>query len=193
MTTHLTDWATLSWDMLIFSIPFVCAGTCNMIFTKSRILHKLRIPMDNGMVLNGKPLFGSNKTWKGFLGMIVFTVLWLVVCNTFLDLYFKTENMWIFGAALGLGYVLMELPNSLIKRQLNIDPGKTQSYGVGLLFQLIDQLDSVVGCVVVIALFIDITWMEVIAFLIVGTFVHLVVHWMLLLVKLKNYGAATAQ
>jgi len=42
-----------------------------MIFCKSSLLEAAYRPMDAGLILkDGKRLFGANKTWKGFFGMI---------------------------------------------------------------------------------------------------------------------------
>ena len=46
---------------------------------------------------------------------------------------------------MGIGYVLGELPNSFVKRQLDITPGKTGGGPLGALFFLVDQADSILG------------------------------------------------
>jgi len=54
----------------------VCAGATNMVFVKTLFFKRLDRPMDGGLLLrDGKRLFGDNKTWKGFIGMIVITLL----------------------------------------------------------------------------------------------------------------------
>ena len=53
-------------------MPVILAGILNMIFCKSSLLEAVYRPMDAGLMLkDGKRLFGDNKTWKGFFGMIV--------------------------------------------------------------------------------------------------------------------------
>ena len=53
----------------------ILAGVLNMVFVKFRCCQKLNRPMDGGICLSdGKRLFGDNKTWKGFFGMILVTV-----------------------------------------------------------------------------------------------------------------------
>lgn len=189
---EIANIAAMSLEMLIFTVPFIFAGTSNMLFCKSAILDQLKVPIDHGLRVKGKRLFGDNKTWKGFIGMVVFSGLWLGIFSQFVDLYFGAANNWLFGAALGFGYVLLELPNSFFKRRLDIAPGKSVSGTGGLIFLIIDQADSVAGCIIAIFLFNAISPLEALVFLIVGTVVHLVVHWLLLLVRLKNYNTRTA-
>jgi hypothetical protein len=55
---------------------------------------------------------------------------------------YERVSPWVLGGALGLGYCIAELPNSFVKRRLGIPPAHTSSR-----FQyLIDQSDSVIGC-----------------------------------------------
>ena len=57
----------------------VCAGATNMVFVKAHGSARLR-PIDGGVLLrDGKRLFGDNKTWKGFFGMIAITAVWLAI------------------------------------------------------------------------------------------------------------------
>ena len=62
--------------LYITLMPVILAGILNMIFCKSSLLEAAYRPMDGGLILkDGKRLFGANKTWKGFLGMIVWGAL----------------------------------------------------------------------------------------------------------------------
>lgn len=49
------------------------------------------------------------------------------------------------GILLGLGMTLGELPNSFIKRQLDIHPGKREKGLLGAVFFLFDQVDLTIG------------------------------------------------
>ena len=68
---------------LLFLIAIlVCAGSTNMAFVKAPLLRGLSRPMDGGILLrDGKRLFGDNKTWKGFFGMIAITAVWLAAAG----------------------------------------------------------------------------------------------------------------
>ncbi len=184
-------------------LPVVLAGICNMVFVKSSLLDDLKIPMDAGVVCSdGKRLLGANKTWKGFLGMIVLTGFWVwffgILGRTFslghgFNLVkfgdFSQGEGWLYGAVWGLGYVLFELPNSYIKRRIDIPPGTNKPGMVGILFTFIDQADSVLGCMIFMLVFYVPTPMDAVAFFILGVMVHYAVNILLFLVGLKRQMA----
>jgi CDP-diglyceride synthetase len=179
----------------------VCAGATNMAFVKAPILGELSRPMDGGVLMrDGKRLFGDNKTWKGFLGMIAATSFWLAIAGWLatnvpsihglslipfeeLELPF---NAWFFGAIWGLVYVLAELPNSFLKRRMDIQPGENATGLKGLFFLVLDQADSVIGCVLVLFLFSSITWLDGVMLVVLGSFAHYITNLSLYVVRLKK-------
>jgi len=178
----------------------VCAGATNMVFVKAPILISLSRPMDNGLLFrDGKRLFGDNKTWKGFFGMIILTSIWLAIVGWLSAKYpyieslslisFETLrspfNAWFFGAIWGLAYVLAELPNSFVKRRVDIPPGKNVTGTRGFLFLVLDQADSVIACVIVLPLFSSITWPDAIALVVLGSLAHYLANLGLFAVRLK--------
>ena len=180
--------------------PIILAGISNMIFVKAPFLNGLRKPMDRGVVLwDQKRLFGDNKTWKGFLGMIVLTGFWMWILGQ-LDAHFKWARdlnlidlsrfshieQWLYGGLWGLGYVLFELPNSFIKRRIDIPPGKNVSGMVGHFFKFIDQADSVLGCLIFMLFFFKPTLEQAFLIFAVGVAIHFAVNIALYLVGLKN-------
>jgi len=58
---------------------------------------------------------------------------------------------WVAGAICGASYVVAELPNSFIKRRLGIAPG-ARAVRRGRLQYLVDQADSVAGCLIALRL-----------------------------------------
>ncbi len=181
----------LTWtQQIILCMPLVFAGVCNMIFVKSSILASWRIPMDAGLCFNdGKRVFGTNKTWKGFAGMIGWTTLWMVFIATIThnSVFPQTlPSQILFGAAWGLAYVLGELPNSLIKRRLNIAPGSNVSGLRGLFFLWLDQADSAIACAIVLPFFIEVSWQDCIALVFVGSGIHFAANIGLFYVGLKS-------
>ena len=187
-------------QMLFLIAILVCAGATNMVFVKAPILNGLSRPMDNGVLLrDGKRLFGDNKTWKGFFGMIILTSIWLAIVGWLSAKYpyieslslisFETLrspfNAWFFGAIWGLAYVLAELPNSFVKRRVDIPPGKNAAGTRGFLFLVLDQADSVIACVIVLPLFSSITWPDAIALVVLGSLAHYLANLGLFAVRLK--------
>jgi CDP-archaeol synthase len=119
------------------------------------------------------------------------SALWAAVCNQLCSLmgwpsWDQVGTAALFGALLGLAYVVFELPNSFIKRRIDIAPGRNGAGPIGLLFILIDQVDSVLGCLLVASLWFDVRWGDVFAIIVICGGVHLVINQLLYLVGLKR-------
>ena len=191
-----------SLSQLLFLIAIlVCAGATNMVFVKAPILNGLLRPMDRGTRLrDGKRLFGDNKTWKGFFGMIVLTSVWLAIAGWLSGNYPEIQslsrisfeslrppfNVWFYGAVWGLAYVLAELPNSFLKRRIDIAPGKNATGVKGFLFLVLDQADSVIACVLVLPLFCSISWPDAFMLVVLGSLAHYLANLGLFAVRLKG-------
>ena len=171
-------------------IPIIFAGISNMIFVKSKFLRSWYAPLDGGKTLaDGKRIFGDNKTWKGFIGMIVLTSLWTGILHIYPDKASSLKPGWwlyCFGAVLGLAYVVFELPNSFIKRRINIPPGKNIKGIKGVFFTVIDQVDSLIGCVTAMSLFTEMSFGEFCFVVLVCSMVHYLINILMYFVKLKS-------
>ena len=182
-------------------MPLLLAGAANMLFTKSRLYRAHCEPIDGGRCFtDGKRIFGDNKTWAGFLGMIAATciaqVLWgllsasseTIGCAN--EMYQCFDNTLPFnaavGALLGFMYVLCELPNSFLKRRLNIQPGKTADGFKGALFFVIDQIDSLLGVVLLLALLTGITLPQYVQYILLGAVTHLALNAVLYALKIRK-------
>ena len=182
-------------------MPVILAGIANMIFCKSSLLDSVNQPIDAGRLLgDGRRLFGANKTWKGFWGMVVWGLLAQLIWSFFLARHPDLEKLHLIyahypnklatnfplGILLGLAYVVFELPNSYLKRRLDISPGKTAKDAWKYPFILLDQIDSLIGILLVLHLYISLDWAQVIGLLLVGTLTHLGVNRLLYLAKLRQ-------
>ncbi|WP_022765908.1 CDP-archaeol synthase [Butyrivibrio sp. XPD2006] len=180
--------------------PVILSGIFNMIFCKLKILKTMQVPMDGGRVLrDGNRIFGDNKTWKGFLGYLifgtVFTVIWgFAIRNTALNsldfFYINNENTLTFnmivGVLLGLAYALFELPNSFVKRRLSITPGKPATGIKKAIFVFVDQADSIFGCALVVWFFYDLGILKYIGFVVVGAVTHIIFNMLLYFAHLRK-------
>ena len=98
--------------------------------------------------LDGKPIFGSHKTFRGFFaGLVIGTLVGFVeyflleASNSFAFPLVITFSPSVFlGFALSLGALVGDLMDSFIKRRLNIPPGAP--------LPVVDQLDFVVGALI---------------------------------------------
>jgi len=135
--------------------PVIFAALLHGIVMKYEFIHWLKKPMDMGVTFRGKPLFGSNKTWRGFIVCTIGTVFFSFFIKFLYLNYAYFKNISIvdfhqvhplhFGLALGVGMILGELPNSFLKRRIGIGSGKQGSGFTGILFRIFDQIDLLLG------------------------------------------------
>lgn len=187
-------------NMYITMLPVIIGGILNMIFTKSPLYKKLKTPIDGNLHLrDGKRLFGDNKTWIGFFSMIVFCSLAQLAEGKVLDMtgmsdrnefYLCNENTPLYnivsGILLGFMYVLFELPNSFIKRRLDIPAGKTIKGGRGIFFFLFDQIDSLTGVMLILFIVSEISVAEYLLYVLLGGFTHISVNAVLYACKIRK-------
>lgn len=130
-------------DALTLQVPIIVGGILHMLAVTRGWFTALARPLYS-------PLFGANKTWRGFVLVPLFTALGAPLSMPLAQLMPATElptglYEWLLIAAIGgLGYVLAELPNSFCKRRLGVAPGES-SKRYKTLFMLGDQLDSGIG------------------------------------------------
>lgn len=186
--------------MYLTMSPLILAGIFNMIFTKTHFYKKHKHPIDNNKILkDNKRIFGDNKTWIGFISMILFYCIFQVLCgilcnhfniNTYNELYNIQSNTilfnLIFGLIAGFVYMILELPNSFIKRRINIPSGKTVSGIKGILFFIIDQIDSLIGVMLLLTLFSNIGFIGYIRYLFIGAITHILINLILYLLKVRK-------
>lgn len=187
-------------DMYATTFPVILSGVFNMIFTKTSVYKKYKTPIDGYKYLSdGKRLFGDNKTWIGFFAMIVFCIVTQLVWGFILktlelethnELYHIHANQSVYnlliGFLFGFTYVLFELPNSFVKRRLDIEPGKTQNSTVGIVFFMIDQIDSLIGVMAVIYLFSDISFFKYLGYIALGGLTHIGINFILFKFKIRR-------
>ncbi|MBO4459410.1 MAG: CDP-archaeol synthase [Clostridiales bacterium] len=186
--------------MYVTLVPVILAGILNMIWVKLPILKFASKPVDFGRnFVDGRRIFGDNKTWKGIIGYLlfntVFTVIWGFVCAgcgiEHLDFFYINHantvpfNLLI-GVLLGLGYSLAELPNSFLKRRFDIKPGKTVSGFTKVFFIFLDQADSIFGVALVVWCFYDLGVLLYLGYVLVGAATHLILNMMLYFMKLRK-------
>lgn len=163
-------------------LAFVLAGSAQTWWFKSPLSARFALPLDGGRTFRGHRLFGANKTLKGFVVMVPATALSFGLLGA-LALAFPRagEGLWLLsplqyvalGGIAALGFMLGELPNSFLKRQLGIAPGEApaSAWGRWLGFA-IDRLDSIVGMLLVLSLFVPVGWKVWLFVLAVGPGIH---------------------
>ena len=171
-----------------------------MVFTKTKLYRKNKCPIDLGKnFIDGKRLFGDNKSYIGFISMIlfciIFQVIWSIICKYLgfennNELYFIYENTIHFniliGFLFGFTYMICELPNSFIKRRINIMPGKTDKGIKGIIFFVIDQIDSLIGVFFVLMLFNGMSLSRYLLYLFVGALTHISINLLLYGLRIRR-------
>jgi hypothetical protein len=78
--------------------------------------------------------------------------------------------------------MISELPNSFIKRRLDITPGKTKN----IWSFIVDQFDSIIGVMLLLYIFSDISFIKYIIYVLVGGLTHVIINLILYLTKVRK-------
>lgn len=166
---------------LFLILAFSLAGVAQTWWFKSPRSARFAIPLDRGRTFRGRPLFGANKTWKGFVVMVPATALAFLVLGTSARALPIGNGLWplspagyaLLGAVASIGFMAGELPNSFIKRQLAIAPGGApRSPGAQWLAFAADRLDSILGMLLVLSLAVPVMWQVWVLVLCLGPAIH---------------------
>src|SRR4029079_2040293 len=109
-------------------VGFACHGLC----IKTGVLHQLARPLDAGACWRGRRVLGENKTYRGIVVVAIGTGLGCLAVGRF-------------GVGLRVpvraAAMAAELPNSFLKRQIDITPGGQTTGFAGAFFHVLDQAD----------------------------------------------------
>jgi CDP-archaeol synthase len=142
----------------------------------------LKRPLDGGRMWRGRRILGDNKTWRGALCMtsgVVLATLALWQWGWWRDQLpdeINGSSPVLVGLLIGLGTVGGELPNSFLKRRLDIAPGARLRTLGGVALALLDQGDLVLGIwVCLLPIWVMPVWLAAIAFVAIAA-VHAVLN-----------------
>jgi len=144
------DWAKIfipdTLNLLWLALSLFFAGVIEAFLWKTPLFQVLNIPIQTEW-------FGANKKWRGLLSLplsMVASVYFLSLIETLLPdltqqlISFSSFNLVEFALLVGFVFNLSELPNSFIKRRLEIPPGDESSK----IFYFIDHMDSTYGVLI---------------------------------------------
>ena len=133
-------------NLLWLALSLFIAGVIEAFLWKTSLFQALNIPIQTTW-------FGANKKWRGLISLPI--AMLISVCLLYLievliptlaqqEISFSQFNLIEFGLLVGFIFNLAELPNSFVKRRLDIPPGNENNK----LFYLIDHMDSTYGVLV---------------------------------------------
>ena len=149
-------------------LAFTLAGVAQTWWFKSPRSARFAVPLDGGRTFRGRPLFGPNKTWRGFVVMVPAATLAFLALGTLARAVPAAgQGLWplspagyaLLGFAAAVGFMVGELPNSFIKRQLAIAPGGAPAGRLARWLGFIaDRLDSLLGMLLALWLLVPVPW-----------------------------------
>ena len=151
--------------------PLLLGLTLHGFAIKYKLLDFLVFPVDCGAVFRKKPFFGANKTYRGLAAISIGTSMGFAIQALWLHNYKWAQgielldynfpfSLWL-GLTVGFAASVSELPNSFIKRQLDISPGETSPGLLNGLFFVLDQVDFLLGSWIVLQFYLRITLIRV--------------------------------
>jgi CDP-2,3-bis-(O-geranylgeranyl)-sn-glycerol synthase len=141
-------------------------------------------PLDAGRLFwDGKPLFGSNKTIRGFLaGLLVGTLAGFALSSLYQLDGFPQNLLFPYSVLLGfmlsLGALTGDLLHSFVKRRLDISPGSP--------LPVADQLDFALGALLFSVVVHPPPWLIAVIIVVVTPPIHLLTNILAYLIGAKK-------
>ncbi len=141
-----TQFAQDTLNILWLGIGLFIAGVLEAFLWKTKPFKLLNTPIQTQW-------FGENKRWRGLISLPLTCVLstfllQLIESQLFSNsgplIQFSNFNYLEYGLLVGFVFNLSELPNSFVKRRLQIPPGDENSK----IFYVIDHMDSTYGVLI---------------------------------------------
>lgn len=157
------------------------AGIANMAPVLFKWVPLLDYPIDLNLKFREKPLFGKNKTYRGFLFGTLIAIVIVYLQQLF---YLQTKsitlidyskiNIFLLGFSLGFGALFGDLIKSFFKRQIGIDSGKH--------WIPFDQIDWIIGAFIFMIFYIPISlkyfWVAIIFFGLLHPIINLIGYYL---------------
>jgi len=169
-------------DTIISSFWFLLpAGLANMSPVLFRWLPLFNIPIDLNKTFRGKPIFGKNKTYRGFIvGTLVaiITIYLEKIFGAVTIVDYNSINIILLGFLLGFGALFGDLIESFFKRQREKKPGDN--------WFPFDQTDWIFGALLFAWPLVSYTWEFVIITILLFGLLHPTFNYIGYLLKLRK-------
>lgn len=172
-----------------FFLPAAFANAIPVPIAKIPWLKKFEAPMDFGNTFRGKRIFGSHKTWRGFIAGVIMATLALWIQQLLVANYAWAANLTgqvdyehlptlILGPLFAIGALGGDAIESFFKRQHGTPPGHGWFPW--------DQIDYIIGAAIATAPFVTITFGQYVWLIILWFGIHLLVTYLAWLAGLKE-------
>lgn len=165
-----------------FMLPVYFANMAPVIVKKINILN---FPIDFNKTINNSPIFGKNKTFRGLVFGIIFSMIIAFIQYTFynngifINLSFIDYSNWLLlGFLMGFGAIFGDLVKSFIKRRLNYEPGKA--------FIPFDQTDFVIGALIFAFPLARLSLDKIIIIIVLSFVLHIIVNHIAFYTKIRK-------
>ena len=159
-------------------LAFTLAGIAQTVWFASHTSQAFAVPLDGGLTVRKRRLFGANKTIRGVIVMVPAAAAAFALLGAVAPAGVGLWNLTLpsfaaLGAIAGFGFMAGELPNSFIKRQLDIAPGSAPLQRFAMVIQFMaDRLDSGIGMLAALSLAVPVPWQTWAVVLIAGPAIH---------------------
>lgn len=144
------------------------AGIAHVLWVKSHLSSRFDQPLDCGLNWRGRRVFGRNKMLRGLMLMPLASSAAFALLAAAISAHSAMAEVGLWplsvtgyaalGFACGLAFMLGELPNSFLKRQLDVPPGGSpQQRWLRLVCGLLDRLDSTLGALITLSLLVPVS------------------------------------
>lgn len=176
---------------------FTLAGAIQTAWFAAPQSHAFAVPVDGGRRVRGRRIFGANKTLRGFVVMIPACALSFACLAALAP---EAAQHWVWpipftayaalGAWAGFGFMAGELPNSFVKRQLDIAPGEAPANPIAAFCHFVfDRIDSGLGLLLAMSVAVEVPWRTWIYVLLFGPFIHWSFSLVMFRLRLKGRAA----
>jgi len=165
---------------LYFFLPAYLTNIAATVSRKIRLLKFIEKPVDLGKTLNGRPIFGSHKTWRGLICGIIAGILascfqkWLYQSSSFIKnnslIPYDKIDIFLFGFLISLGTILGDLLFAFLKRRQDIPPGAP--------WIPFDQINYVIGTFLLTSLYIQIEMIYWLIIFVLTILLHIIVNYL---------------
>lgn len=151
------------------------AGIANMSPVLFKWIPFLNYPVDLHIKFREKPLFGKNKTYRGFLFGIIMSIAIVYLQRFFYSqtksitlINYSEINIFLLGFLLGFGALFGDLIKSFFKRQAGINSGQS--------WFPFDQIDWIIGGLIFMSFYVVVSWKYVLISIIFFGLLHPVIN-----------------